>query len=36
LNWRIDADPAIKALLNKQLSGVPSVRELTDCTTCHR
>jgi len=36
LNWRSDADPATNAALAKQLAGVPSVRELTDCTTCHR
>lgn len=36
LNWRADADPATNATLAKRLAGVPSVRELTDCTICHR
>jgi cytochrome c7-like protein len=36
LNWRIDADPSAKRLLATQLANIPSVRQLTDCTTCHR
>jgi hypothetical protein len=36
LNWRLDADPDAKRFVQKQLVGVPSVRELTDCWTCHR
>ena len=36
LDWRIDADPSAKRLLAQQLANIPSVRQLTDCTTCHR
>lgn len=36
LNWRVAADPNLQRLLAKKLSDVPAVRELTDCTACHR
>ena len=36
LNWRVAADPNLKSLVAKKLSDVPPVRELTDCTACHR
>ncbi|HEY0792258.1 MAG TPA: cytochrome c3 family protein [Chthoniobacterales bacterium] len=36
LDWRLDADPEAKRAVLKKVADVPSVRELTDCSTCHR
>lgn len=36
LSWRAETNPQMKSFVANHLAGLPSVRELTDCTTCHR